>query len=525
MKFNTAGPCIPGKHYMLPPLPRLPEALELVEDGQYFVMHAPRQTGKTTTLASLAETLNATGEYAAVRFSCERARIFSDPAEAQPEVLDAIRAEAEMAGLDPECLPPMPWPDSTPGARLFSALQAWTKQCPRKLVLLIDEIDALEGRVLMGVLGSLRDGYTSANVRFPHSVVLCGMRNVRDYKAASGGDPTRLSTSSPFNISAGSLRIDDFSMSEMASLYGQHTELTGQKFTDEAVERAYHASQGQPWLVNALARDIIQVMKVPADQEITDELMDRAVERLIVQRATHLDSLVARLHEPRVRRFIEPMITGGDPRWDASYDDDLSYVRDLGLITRTSPPLIANPAYQEVIVRVLSLPVQHMIDAEPRAFLMPDGRLDIPKIHRDFVAFWKANAEILDAEHTYHEAACHLVFQAFLQRVVNGGAIIDREYALGRMRLDLMIHKPYTGADGGRAVQQSAFELKVRTEKTGDQVADGLEQLDRYIDRLGLDTGTLIVFDRRPSAPPITERAGIETVKSPSGRKITLIHA
>ncbi|MFC5187660.1 AAA family ATPase [Actinomadura harenae] len=489
------------------------------------MLHAPRQTGKTTTLAALAGALNATGEYAAVRFSCERASLLDDPADAEARILDAIRIEAENAELAPECLPPTPWSDASRGNRLFHGLRTWAEQCPRKLVLLIDEIDSLKGPVLVSALRLLRDGYTSANIRFPHSVVLCGMRNVRDYKAASGGDPTRLGTSSPFNISAGSLRIDDFSMSEIAELYGQHTDLTGQKFSDEAVERAYHASQGQPWLVNALARDIIEMMEVPADEEITDELMDRAVERLIAQRATHLDSLAARLHEPRVSRFIQPMITGGGVAGDATYDDDLSYVRDLGLVTRASPPLISNPIYQEVIGRVLSHSVQHQIDAEPKAFLLPDGRLDVPKIQRDFVAFWKANAEILDTDRTYHEAACHLVFQAFLQRVVNGGGLIDREYALGRRRLDLMIHKPYLADDGRRALQQSAFELKVRSEVTGDQIADGLEQLDGYLDRLGLDTGTLVVFDRRRNAPPVTERTSIGTAESPSGRVITLIRA
>jgi hypothetical protein len=48
--FNTAGPCVPERHYMLPPEPRLPQARPLVERGMYFVVHAPRQTGKTTVL-------------------------------------------------------------------------------------------------------------------------------------------------------------------------------------------------------------------------------------------------------------------------------------------------------------------------------------------------------------------------------------------------------------------------------------------------------------------------------------------
>ncbi|MBO2455596.1 hypothetical protein J4573_51575 [Actinomadura barringtoniae] len=246
---------------------------------------------------------------------------------------------------------------------------------------------------------------------------------------------------------------------------------------------------------------------------------------LIVQRATHLDSLVARLTEPRVRRIIEPMITGGLVPRDDVFNDGVTYVRDLGLIARTSPIQIANPIYQETVVRALAEDLELDIPAEPHAFLLPDGRLDIPRLLNEFTAWWKANGEIIDTDRTYHEAACHLIFMAFLQRVVNGGGHIDREYALGRKRLDLTIRKRYTDDAGKPAIQWSAFELKVRTDDSGDQIKPELDQLDAYLDRLCLDTGTLVVFDRRGDAPPITARTDIDTAISPAGRTITLIHA
>ncbi|WP_026412653.1 AAA family ATPase [Actinomadura oligospora] len=524
--FNTAGPCIPGEHYMLEPLARLPEARRLAEQGKYFVIHAPRQTGKTTTLTLLAQALNATGRYAAVRFSCETAKTVEDIRVAEERLLAALWDAAEDFGLPEECMPPDPWPASPGGRAVFRALKAWAKRSPLPLVLLVDEIDALTGSALVEVLSQLRDGATSSMTPFPHSVVLCGMRNVRDYKAASGGDPNRLGSSSPFNISVASLRIGDFSMDEVVELYDQHTEATGQIFEPRAVQRAFEASQGQPWLVNALARDVIEVMAVPVSEPITDDLMDQAVERLIYQRATHLDSLVARLHEPRIQRIIEPMITGVDVRSDdVTYDDDLAYVRDLGLVTQAPPLQISNPIYQEVIIRVLSQRLQDRVEVEPRAFLLPDGRLDTDKLLEEFIAFWKANAEIVDNQHTYHEAACHLAFMAYLQRVVNGGGFIDREYALGRKRLDLTIRKPYTDENGCRAMQWAAYELKVHNTGEKNPIPGGLEQLDRYLDSLGLDTGTLIVFDRRKNAPPVADRTKVEPVESPAGRKITLVRA
>ncbi len=48
--FNTSGPCRPELNYMLPPLRRVPTVRGLIEQQKYFVLHAPRQAGKTTAL-------------------------------------------------------------------------------------------------------------------------------------------------------------------------------------------------------------------------------------------------------------------------------------------------------------------------------------------------------------------------------------------------------------------------------------------------------------------------------------------
>jgi hypothetical protein len=358
-------------------------------------------------------------------------------------------------------------------------------------------------------------------------VALCGLRDVRDCKAVSGGDPTGLGTSSPFNIKAKSFRLTDFTFAQVAELYAQHTAATGQEFSPQAVQRAFEASQGQPWLVNALAAETMDKMGIPESEAITDEHMDEAVERLIVDRATHLDSLVARLHEPRVRRVMEPLIAGSDPghQADPAYDDDVAYLRDLGLISRTPPLQIANPIYQEVILRVLTQRIEDRVEAAPRFFVTGDGRLDFPRLLTEFAAFWKQHGEVLATRQTYHEAACQLVFLGFLHRVVNGGGRIDREYGLGRGRIDVMVHWPHRDKDGSRTWQWEAVELKVRRPNDGDPVPAGLAQLDGYLDRADLKSGTLIVFDRRPTAPPIAERTTIATADSPAGRTITVLRA
>jgi hypothetical protein len=509
---------------MLPPEPRLPEARPLVERGMYFVVHAPRQTGKTTTLRALARQLTAEGDYAALHFSCETGEPAGDNySRAQDAILAAMRRGAR-AQLPSELRPPDQWPEAADEAKLSEALSAWALACPRPLVLFFDEIDALRGESLRSVLRQLRDGYSSAPEAFPASVVLCGLRDVRDYKAASGGDPDRMGTSSPFNIKVKSLRLGDFTKADVRNLYAQHTNETGQAFTPDALARAWDYTAGQPWLVNALAREVVDEIQVPVTEPITAEHVDTAKERLILTRATHLDSLLARLHEPRVRRILEPMIAGDTITTDATYDDDTSYVRDLGLIARDRPIRVANPIYQEIIARILSSVTEDQVNAEPRSFVTHDGRLDFDRLVREFADFWREHGDIITNRQEYHEAAPHLVFMGFLQRLVNGGGYISREYGVGRGRVDLLVRWPYSDA-GTRAVQREAIELKVWHPRSKDPLPQALAQLDGYLKRLDLDHGTLIIFDRRPAAPDIDERTRLETTTTPTGRSVTLLRA
>jgi hypothetical protein len=524
--FNTAGPCDPKRHYMLPPEPRVPGALYLVDLDEYFVIHAPRQTGKTTVLEALARDINATGERIALVFSCEQAAAWGDDPDVTDLLLHTISQKASNLGLAPEYLPPSPWPDAPAALRLQAGLSAWSRSCPLPIVLLIDEIDALSGRVLISVLRQLRAGHNDrpGGVPFPASVVLCGMQNIRDYKAASGGNPATLVSSSPFNIIVDSLRIADFTREQIAELYAQHTAETGQEFAADAIDRVFEYTQGQPWLVNALAREITLKMRIEPPVPITPVHVNEAKDRVIRDRAPHLDSLAARLRESRVQRVIEPLIAGDDlPPLDAAYDDDVSYAEDLGLISTGVDVEVANPIYREVIVRLLTAGLQRAIRLSPRSFLLPDGQIDVRRIFSEFADFWDANGEILAAEEGYHETAAQLIFMAYVQRVVNGGGYVDREYGAGTGRIDVLIRKPYTGPDGKPAQQKEALELKVRRAKDGDPLDTALGQLDDYLTRHHLNTGYLVIFDRRPEKARDRHRAEISEVSSPAGRPVTLL--
>jgi type II secretory pathway predicted ATPase ExeA len=512
--FNTAGPCKADKHYMLPATSRLPDLEMLLEQESYFVVHAPRQTGKTTAMLALAKQLTETGRYTAVMVSAEVGSAFNhDPSAAELAILGAWR-DAIAIRLSSD-LQPNAWIYEEPGQRIRSSLQAWAQFSPRPLVIFIDEIDSLQDETLISVLRQLRDGYPNRPENFPSSVGLIGLRDVRDYKVASGGSD-RLNTASPFNIKVSSITLRNFNAGEVAELYQQHTQETGQIFTEEATAMAFDLTQGQPWLVNALAKEIVEKMVKDRNIAITKEHILQAKEILIARQDTHLDSLAEKLREKRVKNIIEPILSGqalGD-----TPADDRQYLIDLGLLRRDPAGglVISNPIYREVIPRVLVQGTQDSLPHISPSWLTPSEELNKDALLEAFIKFWRQHGEPLLGSAVYHEIAPHIVLMAFLHRVVNGGGTLEREYAIGSDRMDLCLR--YRSVILG-------IELKVWREKKRDPQTEGIEQLESYLARLELNEGWLLIFDRRKNALPIEERLSTEIVNTENQRAITVIRA
>lgn len=513
--FNTAGVCDPRRHYMIPAAPRLPGARALIDRGEYFVVHAPRQTGKTTTLRAIVAELNEEGRYAALYMSCEGARPFPDDVDAaHNEVIGALLRSAR--SLDEGLRPPEDGPRPGGQRRLGDLLWAWADHCPRPIVLILDEIDAVQGRALLSILSDVRAVHPERPQHAPWAVVLCGMRDVRDYKAAAGGDATRLGTASPFNIKADSFRLGDFSADEVRQLYAQHTEATAQHWSAAALERAWDLSQGQPWLTNALAAEVVGKMDVQGT--IEEEHIDRARERLIAARATHLDSLVARLGEERVRRVVAPILSG-DELPDVQYDDDLSYLRDLGLIAVDGPVRFSNPIYREIVLRLLAARPEASAAEDRRRYVRSDGSLDVDAMMEGFASFWIQHGQGLARGMAWQEIASQLVLMGYLHAILNGTGLIDREVGVGRGRIDLLLRWPLPG----RQWQRAAMELKVWRAGRPFPLQEGLTQLDAYLRGLGLDTGFLVIFDQRGSGAERGADVGRDQYRSPEKRSVRVL--
>ena len=498
--FNTAGPIKAEMHYHISPLARLDcdDFLQLIRQEKYFVLHAPRQTGKTSALLALRDELNASGEFRCVCVNVEVGQTArEDVAAAMRAILSAL-ARAARHTLEDLFVTDI-WrgilDDAGPNDALGETLACWAAADPKPLVLMIDEIDALIGDTLLAVLRQLRAGYPERPSRFPQSVILCGVRDVRDYRIRSSAENAIIAGGSAFNIRAESLRLGDFSRAEVESLLAQHTEETGQAFTEEARRDIWELTQGQPWLVNALAYEACWGNKAGRDRSrsITADAIQDAREQLILRRETHLDQLTDKLQEERVRRVVEPLLKGADDAGSFAAAD-LQYVRDLGLVRTDDPIAIANPIYREVIPRDLTYTTQAGFYHDPAWYVDADGTLQVGKLLAAFQEFFREHSEHWMERFQYKEAGPQLLLQAFLQRIVNSGGRIEREYGLGRMRTDLLLIWP-VGGDRGKT-QKVVIECKVLRRGLERTLREGLEQTRAYMDRCATAEGHLVLFDR-----------------------------
>ena len=372
--FNIAGPCNHLKHYMIDSQRRLgKDVFLLIDQEQYFVIHAARQSGKTTLLLELTKLINEEGKYYALYCTLENIQTEPNAAIGIPAIIRTIQAAVQDYNLPGASKLTIDAGSVDYQNALERSLKSFCKSLDKPLVIFFDESDCLSGTTLISFLRQLRSGYVKRSlIPFVHSLALVGMRNIRDYRDEYRLPEQTLGSASPFNIVNSYLTLRNFTREEIAELYAQHTADAGQIFHDSAIDLVWDQTQGQPWLANAIACEIIENITVENPLEtITADMVSTAIQTLILQRGTHFDSLMARLREERVRRIIEPILIGeiGDISFDS---DDYSYVKDLGLIRddlgKIEP---ANPIYGDIIVRNLNRSTQTEMSIRGYKYQMP----------------------------------------------------------------------------------------------------------------------------------------------------------
>jgi len=462
-------------------------------------------------LQNWAREINSGNEAVACYVTIERCQRLPEPERCMPNICVAIQEHAVFSEL------PVPVLEtSEPNSMVSNILADWSKKtAPKPLVLLFDEVDALEGDAMISFLRQLRGGFMNRGIgKFPVSVALVGMRDLKDYitLAKDGVQPSPLS---PFNIKTDSILLGNFIQDDVKKLFAQRTEETGQQITDEALEYVWEQSQGQPWIINSLfERVTMRILRRDNYSTVMREHLEQAREQMILARETHLDSLAVRIQEPAIRKVIESLITGTpDPELTSS--EGFRICTDLGLVKKErNTPIVANPIYREVLARQLTYSAQDAIPEPEWQWEKPDGSIDMDALLREFQVFWRRNSEMWEQKMNYTEAFPHLLLMAFLQRVLNGGGHIEREYAAGRGRMDLAVeynNKIYI------------IEIKlIHYYNTPQEIREeGLEQIIKYRDKINSSAPSyLVLFDRRPEAK---EKLWEEKLTWQSERGITVV--
>jgi hypothetical protein len=478
--FNIAGPCEASRHYTIDASARLgSEARELIAKEQYFVIHAARQTGKTTLLFDMMRKINEEGKYYALYCSIENIYGIAEASEGIPAIVKTIHAALNDYSL----------PNASQFAQnadygdyanvLKNSLAAYCRSLDKPLVILFDETDYQSDEISTSFLKQLN---------------CCIIK--RD--------------------------IPNFTKNEVAELYAQHTAETGQVFEPEALELVFEQTNGQPWLVNAIARECIEkILKEDYSKNITADIVSQAINAIILRRDVPINCLLDNLKEKRVKKIVEPIILGSENKIEIS-SDAFMYVRDLGLIQTDRMKIeFANPIYAEVIVRTLSWVTQESLlynenYNKKHIYKMPryfkDGKIDMDYLLRDFQVFWRENGAMWKERYDYKEAAPHLVLMAFLQRIINGGGRVIREMAAESGRLDLC-----AVYEGGK------YPIEVKILRGPNTEAEGLEQTEEYMNSLGCSIGWLIIFDR-DMEKPWEEKLYMRT-EMYKGRHITVVGA
>lgn len=507
-RFNTAGPNDSARHTTISARSRVPALWDIIEQGSYFVLHAPRQMGKTTLLLDLAAELNREKTHVAAVVSLEPGAAFPGVDAAELAMLDSWRYD--LAAYLPSDISAPRWPDAPPGNRIGAALSAFAQECPRPLVLFLDGLDTLAREVRVSVIRQIRAGKPRRPRGFPWSIGFASLRDPRELDSAQGPASAAQPTSS-MSLEAEVIALPPLTREHVGKMCASLAEDLSETVLTTAVDRIFDLTNGAPFLVNSLASRVVELFE-QRKGAITAADVDKARDVVLERRGGVLDEAVDRMRDPRFKALLEQV--GSGILRDLSSEEARAAV-DLGIIRETPEGAVAfaNPMWKLLVARQLPNAKSSMFSTDKPAWVRPDGRLDPEKLLETFLEFWRRHGDQVFAGATYGELS-PLVLTAFLNGIIKSGGLIEREYALGRGRMDVCIRQ------GGSAV---ALVVKVRRDRDADPAVEGLVQVDESLARHGIEDGWLVIFDRRKGLPPVSQRVRATKSETPAGRQIVVV--
>lgn len=496
-EFNITGKIIPAQHYFVDLTPQIDKLMVLAGKGVYFVINRPRQFGKTTILDFFARRLLASGSYALVLISFEtftqRANITE--AEFYLKVAKLIFDALGIAGISPA--------DEHLSASavnnrdtFFDWIRQLCKSLPHRLVVLIDEIDAVPETVVIGFLAGLREMYLERDRKpAPHRVGLAGVHDAKNLKARIRDASQALGSASPFNIAV-DYELPPFSRENIEQYFSQHTEETGREFDAAVITRVHHVTSGHPWLVSILAKSLVETLVPDRHQKILPDRAGAAIQKLINSRNPNFESLFKNARKPGIFSIVLDLLEGKRHRYNIHQDDDVDLGVKYGIFAEQNQQLsLANLIYAQVLYQHFEKDLRQLdindlvVDSR---FVDASGHLDFQLVLDKFQAFMKSKGTAAAKHPSFAEATGQLLLLSYLDLLVNGKGWTFKEVQSGEGRIDVVCcYKD----------QKEVVELKLWY---GASAYDkGAEQLARYLESENLDRGFLVIFDRRDNAQKV----------------------
>ena len=516
-RFGTHGRVVPEKHYVVPRTEETLNFIDRVKDGKYIVLFAPRQTGKTTFFRLALDRLVAEEPtYFPIHLNFE---VYADYAAAgfYTHLYEMIREALETGFQRRGLMLSRALVDFLEGTTLtdhvsmldffrhLGSLLAREAGEP-KIVILIDEFDAIPRSALRGFLRTLRHIYLSDAPHCPHSVGIVGVKSIAqlDYDRSI----------SPFNIQD-EFRLPNFTFGQVRELIGQYTDEVGQPFAPEVIAALHKQTAGQPFLVNRLAQLLTEEMHIPKTEPITMARFEKVYTHLLEEDNPNLTHLITNIHKDRhFEALLMDILTYEEGVRFNPRNPLINQLATYGVITRGSDGLceIANPIYLYCILQAFK-PAINGLERDYfhednttgfQAYLTPTGHVDMPALldnFRDFIA--RAGFKILQLPETPQEHVGKHLLLTYLElfvQLIGGGLYIEVQTGRGKMDL-LMTHN------------QQKYIVETKIWRGEHRYRAGKKQLAAYLTLESVDAGYYVVFDHRRSPESRTETEVIEGVK------------
>ena len=513
-RFGTQGPVHPSENYVVPRTEKINDFINRIKAGQYVVIFAPRQTGKTTFFQRALDRLTTEAPtYLPIPLNFD---VYKNLASSTfyGHLYQQIRRGIAYFYQKRSCTPPetlkqflanTTLTDHLSMLEFFRQLASFleAEDSEQKVVIIIDEFDGIPEAALNDFLHTLRHIYIAGKPRCPHSVSIIGVKSITQL----GYDRSI----SPFNIQE-EFHLPNFTLEEVRDLLGQYTEEVHQAFAPEVITSIYKQTAGQPVLVNRLAQILTEEIDIPKTEAITLAHFTKAHTQLLRYRNTNIEHLTTNIRkDPRFEKILM-RITAHDDGVDFNLDDEIiSELATYGVITEGTDGAcnIANPIYLYRILRAFKPTVNGLEEiyfSEDnitgfQAYLTDTGQLDMRSLLDNFCNFIaRAGFQILQVPQTPRESVGrHLLLTYLDQFVQTVGGSIFLEVQTGRGRIDIcIIHN------------QRKYIVETKIWRGESRYQAGKQQLAAYLKLEKALEGYYVVFDHRKASEQRVETEAVD---------------